>query len=241
MRRFKKIVLSITILLFINSGVTSHAGFDQRTFAPFEPCKTAGLDLYVKKFKDTKKNKINFISGDSGCEVEIISDDSGSMLVRQVELGSKTYKYIHFSFKISNTIKKANLKKKKGDDAPARLYVFYEYEKDKAGFFEKAYRKYSGNKRDGNAIVYVWGSNAKKGDVIENPYSDAFIQIVVESGDKNAGKYLSFTRNVYEDFEKNFKRLPPGKITSIAIMSDSDNTGSKVTGYFRRIFLSETE
>jgi len=209
------------------------------TFAPYEACKTAGTDLYVKKFKDTKKNETNFIATDTGCEVEIKSDNSGSMLVRRVMLESKKYQYINFEFKVTNIIKDANLKKKKGDDAPARIYILFEYEPDKAGFFEKAYRKYSGNKSDGRSIVYIYGSNVKKDEVFENPYSDQFIQIVVESGAENINKYVKVRRNVYEDYKKYFKDEPPKNISSIAIMSDTDNTGGKATGYFRNIFFSD--
>jgi hypothetical protein len=207
-------------------------------FAPFEACKTAGTDLYVKPFKDTKKNKVNFLRTDTGCEIEIKSDNSGSMLVRKIGLESKKYKFINFDFKVTNLLSKANLKKKDGDDASARLYVFFDYEPDKAGFLEKSYRKYSGNKYDGKAIVYIWGSNVKKDEVFENPYSDQFIQIIVESGSENLGKYVSVKRNVYDDFKKHFKYEPPKNISSISIMTDTDNTGGKATGYFRRIFLS---
>lgn len=233
MNRFFYGIPALLVLLFITTD--SYA----MQFAPFSPCKTAGVDLYVKKFKDTKKNEINFLNDEKGCVVEIKSANSGSMLVRKVALESEKYRFINFEFKVTNIIKGADLTKKKGDDAPARLYVFFEYDEEKAGFFEKAYRKYSGNKADGKAIVYIFGSSVKKGAVIENPYSDLFIQIVVESGEENVGKYVSHRRNVYEDFKKHFKDDPPKTISSIAIMTDTDNTGGSATGYFREIYLSE--
>ncbi len=231
-----KNIIKLAVILSLSLLVA--AGAFAMDFAPFAPCKTAGADLYVKKFKDTKLNDIIFLNEDGVCEIKFESYRAGSMLVRKVALDSKKYKYISFDFKVDNIIEKANLKKKSGDDAPARLYVFFEFEKDKAGMFEKMYRSYSKNERDGNSIVYVWGSHVRKGEVIENPYSRSFIQIVVESGKKNTGKYMSFKRNVYEDFKKYFKYEPPATITSIAIMTDTDNTEGLTTGYFRNISLS---
>jgi hypothetical protein len=205
---------------------------------PYEDCEIDGKALYVKKFKDTKENEINFVNKEKKCEIEIKSNNSGSMLVKKVGLESKKYKYINFQLKVADIIKGADLTKKSGDDAAARVYIFYRYEKEKAGFFEKLYRNYSKNESDGNSIVYIWGNNEKKGDVIENPYSDKFIQIIVESGTENAGKYIKFKQNVYEDFKKHFKYDPPETISSIAIMTDTDNTGAQATGYFKDIFFN---
>ena len=206
---------------------------------PYEACEIDGKELYVKEFKDTKENEVNFIKDENGCEIEIKSDDSGSMLVKKVGLEAKKYKYINFEFNVSNIIENADLKEKSGDDASARVYIFYQYEKEKAGFFEKLYRNYSKNEYDGNSIVYMWGNNEKKGDVMENPFSDKFIQIIVESGTENVGKYMKFKQNVYDDFKKHFKYDPPETISSIAIMTDTDNTGAKATGHFKDIFFSE--
>jgi hypothetical protein len=233
----KTLLKLVTFFLIIVSFETNSFAV---IFAPFEPCEINEKDenIYIKKFKDTKLNEINFIQKDYGCEIEIKSDNSGSMLVRKAGLKTEKYKFINFDFKVLNIISAANLKEKKGDDAPARIYVFFEYEQNKAGFLEKMYRKYSKNEYDGKAIVYVWGSNTKNEEVIENPYSDMFIQIIVESGAGNQGKYISFKRNVFEDFKKYFKQEPPEKISSIAIMTDTDNTGSKATGYFKNIYLS---
>lgn len=223
-----------TIILVMGICAASFA----MDFAPFAACKTAGADLYVKKFKDTTPNKVNFQNTDAGCVVEIVSDKSASMLVRKVDLDSNKYRYVNFEFKVTGVIDGADMTTKKGDDAPARLYVFFEYEKDKSGFLEKMYRSYSGNERDGRAIVYVWGNGEKKGAAFANPYSDAFMQIIVESGAQKVGDFVFFKRNVYEDFKTCFKTDPPAKITSIAIMTDTDNTGSKAVGYFRNISLS---
>ena len=231
-----KILSTILLLTLLFAALTYSA--HAMPFAPFEACKTAGTDLYVKKFKETKKNKVNFIKGDTGCEIEIVSDDSGSMLVRRLGFDANATPYINFDFKVTNIIEGADLKEKDGDDAPARVYVFFEYDPDKAGFLEKAYRSYSGNKSDGKCIVYIWGNAEKKGDVFENPYSDQFMQVIVESGTENVNSYVTIKRNIYKDFKEFFKEEPPNNVSSIAIMTDTDNTHKKATGYFKSIYLS---
>jgi hypothetical protein len=55
--------------------------------------------------------------------------------------------------------------------------------------------------------------------------------ISIESGSAETGKWITETRNVYEDFKRYFGKEPP-KVGAIAIMTDSDNTGEKVSANY---------
>ena len=62
------------------------------------------------------------------------------------------------------------------------------------------------------------------------------MMVAVESGDENAGSWVTEKRNVYEDYRKLFGEEPP-EIGAVALMTDSDNTGGEATAYYGDITL----
>ena len=89
------------------------------------------------------------------------------------------------------------------------------------------------------AINYIWGSKAKKGVVIANPFTKRAMMIVVESGETRKGVWVHYERNVLEDYKKAFGKNPP-RISGVAIMTDSDNTKETATTYYGDIFFKKT-
>ena len=54
--------------------------------------------------------------------------------------------------------------------------------------------------------------------------------------DDNTGKWLEYRRNIYEDYQKYFGSAP-GKVGAIAVMTDTDTTGSKATACYGPIYI----
>ncbi|NOZ43503.1 MAG: DUF3047 domain-containing protein, partial [Alphaproteobacteria bacterium] len=52
-----------------------------------------------------------------------------------------------------------------------------------------------------------------------------------ESGNKKLGKWITETRNIYNDYKKAFGKKPP-LVSGIAIMTDTDNTNSSAVSYY---------
>ena len=63
------------------------------------------------------------------------------------------------------------------------------------------------------------------------------MMVVVESGEKHSGNWVSEKRNVYGDFLKAFKHEPP-MISAVAIMTDTDSTGEFTAAYYGNILFS---
>ena len=55
--------------------------------------------------------------------------------------------------------------------------------------------------------------------------------VVAESGRENLGEWQNQARDIYADFRRAFGEAP-GRITSIGIMTDTDNTGENVHAYY---------
>ena len=187
-------------------------------------------------FKKIEKHTVYTVvkDGDTAA-VKAVSEASASGLTREITINLKEYPIVQWRWKVANTLKKGDVTRKEGDDYPARIYITFEYDSSKVGFFDKA--KYEavkllyGQYPPLAAINYIWESKAPKGTVVPNPYADQVKMIVVESGPDRLNQWVSEERNVYEDYKKAFGDEPP-LISGVAIMTDTDNTGESATAFY---------
>jgi hypothetical protein len=174
--------------------------------------------------------------------VKAVSDASASGLIREIEIDPKEYPVVQWRWKVTNILKKGDVHRKEGDDYPARLYITFKYDASKLGFFEKA--KYEmvkllyGEYPPLRAINYIWESHTPKGTFVANPYTDRVMMIVVESGADRLNQWVNEERNVYGDYKQAFGEEPP-KISGVAIMTDTDNTGGSATAYYGDILFEK--
>ena len=174
--------------------------------------------------------------------IKATAEASASGLTREIKINPKEYPIIQWRWKASNILKKGDVKRKDGDDYPARIYITFEYDPSKLSFFEKA--KYEtikllyGQYPPLGAINYIWESKAPVGTVVPNPYTDRVMMFVVESGSAKLNQWAVEERNVYEDYKKTFGGEPP-MISGVAIMTDTDNTGESTTAYYGDIVFKK--
>ena len=172
--------------------------------------------------------------------VKAVAEASASALVREIKIDPKEFPVVEWSWKVSNILKKGDVHIKEGDDYPARIYITFEYDPSKLGFFEKAAYKVGrllyGEDLPLAAINYLWESKAPIGTMIPNPYTDRVMMFVVESGAEKLNQRMSEKRNIYEDYKKAFNQEPP-MISGVAIMTDTDNTGESAIAYYGDILF----
>lgn len=168
---------------------------------------------------------------------------SASGLVTDVHIDPHEYPVIHWRWKISNLIKHADLTRKDGDDYPARLYINFRDKSDNLSFLERVetaiYRKLYGQDPPTAAINYVWDGKAPAGTVAPNAYTDRVRMIVVESGGAEVGKWVDEQRNLLDDYRAAFGKEPP-RVVSVAIMTDTDNTGESAAAWYGDITFRKT-
>ncbi len=86
------------------------------------------------------------------------------------------------------------------------------------------------------SIRYTWSSSLEKGTEISKLFGNQKI-IVLESGKKNTGKWITFERNIVEDYRRLYGDDPPSQPLAILILSDGDSTGSTVEADYDNILL----
>lgn len=145
---------------------------------------------------------------------------AASGLIKKIKVDSKKFPILRWSWKIEHTLKKEDIKTKKGDDFAARVYVVFP-----RTFFWRM-----------RAINYVWASKMPKDSFTPSPYTANSLIVAVESGDEKVGTWVTEERNIYEDYKKMFGEEPP-LLGGVAIMTDTDDTQDEVTAYYGDIFL----
>jgi hypothetical protein len=174
--------------------------------------------------------------------VRAVAESSASSLVREIKINPKEYPIVQWRWKVTNVLKKGDVKRKEGDDYPARIYITFEYDPRRLGFFEKAEYEVArlryGQYPPLGAINYIWESKAPLGTIVPNPYRARVMMIVVESGESKLNQWVSEERNIYEDYKKAFGLEPP-MISGVAIMTDTDNTGESATAYYGDILFKK--
>ncbi|MDA0738616.1 MAG: DUF3047 domain-containing protein [Nitrospirae bacterium] len=174
--------------------------------------------------------------------VKATSKQSSSGLTRKITINPKEFPVVQWRWKVDNILQAGDVTKKEGDDYPARLYITFEYDSRKVGFFEKArfelVKLAYGQYPPTGAINYIWESHSPIGTIVPNPYTDYVQMIVIQSGTQRVGEWVIEERNVYEDYKKAFGEEPTN-ISGVAIMTDTDNTKESATAYFGDIVFKK--
>jgi hypothetical protein len=169
------------------------------------------------------------------------SDNSASGIICTRSFNIYKTPVIRWKWKVSNTFKAGDEKKKSGDDYPLRIYVVFKYNPDHAGLFERAQyntlKLLYGEYPPHSSINYIWANKKYPERILPNPYTAKTQMILLQKGAERAGVWIEEQANALEDYRKAFGTEPPAE-ASIAVMSDADNTGEKATGYVDYIEVS---
>ena len=192
-------------------------------------------------FDKIEKHTEYSLVADSGVvAIKAVSRGSASGLARKVDIDPMRYPVIEWRWKVENILKKGDVTRRDGDDYPARVYVTFKYDGSKVGFFERAkyeaIRLARGEYPPMGAITYIWESKSPVGTMVPNPYTDRVKMIVLESGTDKVGRWVNESRNLVEDYRKAFGEDPP-RISGVALMTDTDNTGESAVAWFGDIVL----
>lgn len=189
-----------------------------------------------------RHTRYELVTEDGVQVVKATADNSASGLIARLSLEPGDSLILRWQWKVSNVFDKGDARTKVGDDYPARIYVAFEFQPDKAGFFERAKRKtvevMFGETLPGNALNYIWANQLAEQSVVANAFTDQTMMVAVNSGPEQTGEWVTVERDIVADYREAFGENPP-RIVGIAIMSDADNTGERAVAWYRDITLKK--
>lgn len=192
--------------------------------------------------KIDRHTRYDLVQEDGQQVVRATADNSASGLISRLSLAPRDSLMLRWRWKVSRVFEDGDARHKSGDDYPARIYVAFKFEPEKAGFFERAKRKavevLFGETLPGNALNYIWANRLPEGEFIANAYTDKTVMVAVNSGPQDTGQWQTVERDIVADYRQAFGESPP-PIVGIAIMTDSDNTGATATAWYGDLTLHD--
>ena len=168
------------------------------------------------------------------------ADGAVSLYRREVRIEPAALGRLSFSWMVPEPIPGADLTRQDAEDAPVRLVLGFDGDmatlpgRDRLLF--DLIEGIVGESPPHATLMYVWDNRAAVDTVIVAARTSRIRKIVVDSGPAQASVWRFHERDIASDFRKAFGE-EPGTLTSIALMTDSDNTRTKVRAYYGDVTL----
>ena len=172
--------------------------------------------------------------------LEASSERSASIWRKKLEPALQQVGEVRFSWWTQGLIPGASVSDINHEDAVARVIFGFAGDIDKLPLrtrmkFELA-QALTGESPPYATLMYVWDSKLPIGTVVINPRSDRIRKIVVDSGPAELRRWRDHRRNLAEDFRLAFGEAP-GALTSMAVMTDSDNSRASARTWYGPVEL----
>jgi hypothetical protein len=163
------------------------------------------------------------------------STRSASLWRRKVSLAPEQIGTVRFGWWVDGVIDGASVADAMREDAPAR--VIFAFAGDESKLPQRTRMQFdlaealSGERPPYATLMYVYENSAPPGSVIVNPRSDRVRKIVLDSGVDQLRRWRDHRRDLRDDFRTAFGE-EPGPLVAVALMTDSDNTGSRAAAWY---------
>ena len=182
-----------------------------------------------------KPSEFSYQLVDGRAAMAASSNGSASMLRRVVRVEPAQLGQLGFSWKLPELIEYADLSDREFDDSPVRIVLAFEGDRSrfsaKNARLSELVQLLTGDELPYATLMYVWCNVCVPNEVIQNPRTDRIRKLPLESGPAKLNRWLDYERDVKRDFELAFGEAP-GALTSISIMTDTDNTKSSARAYY---------
>jgi hypothetical protein len=156
------------------------------------------------------------------------ADHSQALFVRDVDVALGQTPILCWRWRVAGVIAGADIRTRKGDDQAARILVGLRLPRETMSYGTRLKlslgRTRFGTLLPDGALNYVWDNKAAMGTILPNAYTDRARMVVLQSGNAQAGKWVAERRDLLADMQREFG-TSAGRMTLIALATDTDNTG----------------
>jgi hypothetical protein len=188
-------------------------------------------------FSGLRENR--FVGGEDGT-LEVVSENSVSALYYPV---APVARCLAWSWRVDEAMPANDLRHRGTDDRPIAVYVAYPFDPDHAGLWEHLKRVFvelaKGPDAPGRVVSYTWGGLGARGDIQPSPYMRSAGRLVLlRPGDQETGVWRHEIVDLAADYQRAFG-APAQRPTQIAVLSDSDSTGSRARALIKNSRFSD--
>ncbi len=191
-------------------------------------------------FRKTDPTQYTLVEMDGTRVLQARSENAASGISKKIKVDPVAYPILQWRWRVKNVLESGDFSRKKGDDFAARLFVTFAYDPSNLPLKEhlkyKTLRLFGYKEVPVRALSYVWANKAPTGTIADNAHTSWVKMIVLRSKETHLNHWYVEERNLDEDYRAVFGEPSPA-ITSITLMTDTDNTGESTTAYFGDIHL----
>lgn len=172
--------------------------------------------------------------------LRVQADNSVSIFRRQFEPPLLAPGRLAFSWKVGALPVAADLAVADASDSPVGIVLGFEGDRSRwtprTHRLSEMSRLLTGEALPYATLMYVWGNEEAPGTVVVNPRTDRIRKLVIDSGASQLGRWRDHVRDVQADYRLVFGE-EPGPLRVVALMTDTDNTGSALTAWYGALTL----
>ena len=163
------------------------------------------------------------------------ADGSASLYVARLKPAQRTPMTLGWEWMTDALVPGADNREKSKEDAPLRVLVAFDG--DVASLPDAERKRFSRARNIARrelpyaVLMYIWSDHVPEGTVIPSAHTSQVKMLVVASGPGGLGRWRSVERDVAQDYKKAFGS-DAGPVLGIAVMTDTDNTGTQAVGNY---------
>lgn len=189
------------------------------------PGLPAGWQLQVPR-PDLPRTRYDVVERDGRRVLHALADRSASGLRCDVDADPCERPWLTWEWRTDTVNLAATVTVAERDDAPLRVAVGFQGDLSTLSVRELLFgdlvEALTGYTMPFATLMYVWDGQAPRESVAAYSRSNRIRYLVVESGAGGTGRWLSYRRNVVDDYRRVFGTAP-GRISDVGILTDSDD------------------
>jgi hypothetical protein len=200
----------------------------------------AGQDLMAgwEQFaiqKGTTPTRYQLVDLEGVVVIQADSAEGGSGLSRKIHFDPHRYPIIEWRWRVPRDSGRGGANGPSGESPPARLSIAFDGDPAKLDFDDRVKMRMAKaltvNGLPYASLLYVWLNRKPVDSVYSSPHTERVRHIVVESGERRLGEWVTVRRNVLEDYKRAFGE-EPGHIVAIGIMTDYGDNNAPRRAYY---------
>ena len=203
------------------------------TGKPGGPPPAEWKHLQLASFKNN--TDYSLVAEDGVVVLRAVAHNSASFLAIPADFDPHEFPMLSWRWKVAQGIPAASTAEQSKEDAPVRVMVAFDGDMSKLPLKDRvassAARSISGQALPYATLMYVWGGKVAVDSITPSSRSTRVRMLAVAADDQGIGRWQSYTRNLVDDFKRAFGE-EPGKVISLQILSDTDNTGADAQAYY---------
>ena len=189
--------------------------------------------------------KFTVVNLDGARVLKVEAEDSYGNLVHAMHAQIAEKSVIAWRWRVDKLVDDADIKVRAGDDAAAKLCVFFGFDATKLSLGERTRLSIAasttGQDVPTQTLCYVWDNKLPVDTSLINAFTKRIRFIVLQSGAGKLGQWVPQRRNLAADYQRMFADESEGKVpevVGVAVSADADNTHGHGLAYFGDVTLT---